>query len=161
MSRYRSIPLIHISLNCTSGSRFHFSTTFSYLICWVFEWRSRKGSPFDQHILLLYKWSRYGLFRPVSISYGKVLKMSFETFFLSEMVPKQSNRQLKQIKNTLHKRRFYQYTEDQLQRAIFEIRENTMSINKASKEFNVPKTSIIDRMEDQDLTDVKLDLHQY
>ncbi|KAJ8953396.1 hypothetical protein NQ318_023513, partial [Aromia moschata] len=59
---------------------------------------------------------------------------------------KKSNRQFMQVKNKLQKRRFYQYTEDQLQRALFEIREKNMSINKASKEFNVPKTSIIDRM---------------
>lgn len=44
------------------------------------------------------------------------------------------------------KRRFFQYSEEALQTAINEIQQGTISINKASQNFNIPKTTIIDRL---------------
>ncbi|KAJ8933286.1 hypothetical protein NQ314_014114 [Rhamnusium bicolor] len=44
------------------------------------------------------------------------------------------------------RRKMFQYNEDHLKNALFEIRENKMKIREASRRFNVPKTTIIDRL---------------
>lgn len=43
-------------------------------------------------------------------------------------------------------RKMFQYCEDDLKKALYEIRENKMKIREASRKFNVPKTTIIDRI---------------
>ncbi|KAJ8939921.1 hypothetical protein NQ314_010945 [Rhamnusium bicolor] len=56
---------------------------------------------------------------------------------------------VRKLKNTYEKqseKTFFQYTEETLQRALFEIIQGNLSINKASQAFNVPKTTIIDTM---------------
>lgn len=67
------------------------------------------------------------------------------------MPPKKSNQnydnKIKKLPmKTKQKRHFFRYDETVLQKALIEINAGNMSINRASQEFNVPKTTIIDRM---------------
>ncbi|KAJ8934762.1 hypothetical protein NQ314_013207, partial [Rhamnusium bicolor] len=44
------------------------------------------------------------------------------------------------------KRQLFQYSEDALQRAVLEIRDNNLGIREASRQFSVPKSTIQDRL---------------
>lgn len=43
-------------------------------------------------------------------------------------------------------RKMYQYDADNLKNALFEVRENKMKIREACRRFNVPKTTLLDRL---------------
>ncbi|CAH1962496.1 unnamed protein product [Acanthoscelides obtectus] len=63
-------------------------------------------------------------------------------------MPSRKEEKLKKLKiiKLREKIHFFEYPEDVLQKALTEIQAGNLSINKASQQFNVAKTKIIDRM---------------
>lgn len=54
-------------------------------------------------------------------------------------------------KNTKKKVRYERYTEEQLQKALENIKNKKTNINKASKEYHIPKSTLMKKVHEDEL----------